>query len=81
MASQRFELSKTDVNVWKKNLFKWAWPMVGLYLVTIIGVLSQDRHVFSFTDFIPTQMAQGGIMLYVLERIYDIGNKFAAEGK
>ena len=71
MNLDKVTLSAPAQTKWSTNLLKFLIPVVLLYIGTISGVISQPNHIFGFKDFIPTQIALGGIILYVLNGIQD----------
>ena len=72
---QNLTLTKSNQNKWFHNIVVFLSPVFVLYLTTIVGVISQDNHSFSFTDFIPNTFAQGGIVLWFLNSALDYFRK------
>lgn len=72
-------LNKTDQNKWFKNIVVFLAPVGILYISTIIGVISQDNHSVSVNDFIPTQVATGGIILWFLNAALDYLRKLTSK--
>lgn len=74
----KVQLTKTQSNKFAHNVLVFLAPLGILYLSTIIGTVSQPFHNFSFMDFVPGQVAQGGLILYVLNAIMDFLRKISA---
>lgn len=62
----KFTLDKKLQTKWLNNILVFLAPVIALYLTTVIGVISQDNHVFKLLDFIPNAFARGGIVLWFL---------------
>lgn len=71
-------LTKKDQSKWLHNLLVFLAPLGVLYLTTVIGVISQESHVFSWQDLIPTTFAQGGMVLWILNTLLDYLRKLRA---
>lgn len=75
MISKRFEMRPQDWEAVKYQAIKFAGPILIMYLSPIIFVITQEietrTFVFSLSYFVPSQIVIGGIILYVLNRIYD----------
>lgn len=74
--SAQYKLSKTDKNKWVVNLKRFIAPLAILYVLQVVGTLSVDGHLFAPQDFYPSQMTQGGMVLYVMNSALDIFNKW-----
>lgn len=68
---EKVTLNKTNQSRWVHNLLVFLAPVGILYISTIIGVISQAGHVISINDFVPTQVALGGIILWFLNAALD----------
>lgn len=65
------KLSTVDTNKFLNNLMVFLAPVGILYLTTVIGIISIPNHLISIKDLIPTQIALGGMILYVLNFCLD----------
>lgn len=65
-------LTREDI---QKSLY-WAWvflaPLGALYLGSIQTLLLTPGHVFYAQDLIPNNIVIGGMVLYLIERFYDL---------
>jgi len=77
--SQQFELNKTDVGQWQRNLIKFVVPLALVYLTSVIATLSVSTNIVEFSDFVPNNIAVGAIALYALNGLYDLLNKFVSK--
>ena len=68
---QNLILTKPNQSKFLHNILVFLSPVAVLYLTTVVGVISQEGHVFSFKDLIPTVFAQGGIVLWFLNAALD----------
>lgn len=68
---KQFVMTKTNWNDWFHNAKLFLAPVIILYLTSVIGVISQEGHVFSLKDLYLTTFVQGGIALYVLNSTLD----------
>lgn len=73
-----FKLTEPKQTKWVHNLMVFLAPLGILYLTTVIGVISQPFHAFSFQDLVPNQVAVGGMVLWVLNAILDYLRKLQA---
>lgn len=74
----KFTLNKIDQKKWQKNLIVFLAPVGVMYLTTFIGLISQEAHMFSFHDFVPTTFTLGGITLYFANAALDYLKKLEA---
>jgi hypothetical protein len=70
-----WKLNKPELKKWFHNLQVFLAPVIVLYLTTVVGVISQAGHAFSFQDLIPNTFAQGGIVLWFLNAALDYFRK------
>lgn len=73
-----WKLNKPELKKWFRNLQIFLAPVIILYLTTVIGVIAQTGHVFSFNDLVPNTFAQGGMVLWVLNTALDYFRKLRA---
>lgn len=64
-------LNQRNTEKFLRNTLSFLIPLFILYLTTVISVISQNGHLISLSDFIPTQLAIGGFTLYVLNALLD----------
>lgn len=85
MISKRFEMKPQDWVAVKDQAIKFLFPVVALYLSPIIFVITQEieagTFVFSLSYFVPSQLVIGGIVLFLLNRIYDPIIRYISEHK
>lgn len=75
----KFNLTTTDVNKWKKNAVRFLLPVVGLYVVSVSGVIMSNDGAFSPEYLIPSTFVLGGVVLYILNTGFDILTKWSNE--
>lgn len=75
MISKRFEMKPADWAAVQYQAIKFTGPILIMYLSPIIFVITQEienrTFIFSLSYFVPSQIVIGGIILYILNRIYD----------
>lgn len=74
--SDQYKLTKTDTQNWIVNMKRFIAPLAILYLVQVIATIGVDAHVVTVGDFLPNQMTQGGMILYVLNSLLDVFTKW-----
>lgn len=77
--SVKYKLSRTDKDKWVRNLKRFVAPVGIMYLMQVVATLSVDGHLFAPQDFYPSKITQGGMILYFLNSIMDIFNKWKDE--
>ena len=76
--SKPMSLNKTDYKLIVRSGLIFLAPVVLIYLTQVTGALSVQGHEFSYKDLIPSTFTQGGMVLFVLNRITDIIRKYIA---
>lgn len=66
---KKITLNKTDQSKFVNNLLVFLAPLGILYLTTVVGAVSQAP--LGFQDFIPNEVALGGMILWVLNTALD----------
>lgn len=75
----RFTLTNTDTNKWKRNVIRFLIPLGLMYFTLVIGAITNNGGLPEPEHFIPSQVALGGMILYVLNSAYDILTKYLAK--
>jgi hypothetical protein len=70
------KLNKADISKWLRNLLVFLAPVFIIYLMQVQGLLAQEGHTFSVSDFIPSVFTRGAMTLYVVNGLIDILRKF-----
>lgn len=73
--TESWKFEKADLQRWASNMIKFASPLIALYAGFVIAQINLDG--FSWSDFAPTNEVVGGLILYVLNAVYDASRKFA----
>lgn len=76
--SKPMSLNSTDMNNVLRSGLIFLSGLALMYITQIIGVIQTPNHLFSFGDLIPNTFTQGGMILYILNRLTDIIRKFVA---
>lgn len=74
----------SEINTLDKRDYKQALrrgllflaPLALLYITQVTGAIQQDGHTIMLKDFIPSSFTYGAVMLYVLNRLTDLINRF-----
>lgn len=74
--SERFEINKTDTKNWFHNLKLFTAPIIAIYLVSVLAVVTTDSNILGVEDFKPNQFTQNAMVVYVLNGILDAIRKF-----
>jgi hypothetical protein len=81
--SPKDELIKQDWQALAKRGILFLTPLVALYLTPIIATITEavlnKTFVFALSLFIPSQLVIGGMILYILNQIWDGVNRFMKE--
>lgn len=64
---------------WLVNVRKFGVLLAIMYLTTIVGVIQAPGHLVTLQDFIPSQVAIGGMIFYGLSIILDWLKKYSSE--
>lgn len=73
----KLTLNKTQSTKWLHNLLVFLAPVGVLYLTTVVGAISQAP--LGWFDFIPNEVALGGIILWFLNTALDYLRKVQAQ--
>lgn len=65
----QLQLKKPEQKKWFHNILVFLSPVGILYLTTVVGAVSTAP--LGFQDFIPGEIALGGMILFVLNGILD----------
>lgn len=77
MQSKRFSLNKKDYEIMITRAKEYLIPLAGLYVGT---VLLNTKDGFQWSDFYLSELQQGGLVLYILNRIH-LGIQLFRDGK
>jgi hypothetical protein len=77
--SERFVLTKQDVEKWLLNARQFLAPLGLIYFGAVIAGVGKDG--FQPTDFIVDGMVTGAMILYILNAFYDLFSKWSDEAK
>jgi len=69
-------LNRADVDKWTKNMIVFIAPVALVYLAQITGTISQADNIIELSDFVPSQVTLGAMILYVINSVTDIIKKF-----
>jgi hypothetical protein len=73
------KITKKEKNKWIENQIEFLKPLFGFILITylapIILLLSNESHVLSLADFVPSSMVINAIAFYIINALYDFGRR------
>ena len=76
MESKFCRLNILDLKRFFRSAVVWLAPLGVLYFSEILVSLQAPGHRFVLEDLYPSQFAIGGIVLYIINRLYDLSLKF-----
>lgn len=76
--SERFDLTRTDTKNWFHNLKIFTAPIIVIYLVSVLAVVTTGSNILGVEDFKPNQFTQNAMVVYVLNGVLDVIRKFVA---
>lgn len=76
--SQAFSITPEQKAKWLYNSLVFLAPLVLIYLT---GVITAIQDGFAWSDFVPTILVQGAMVLYVLNVLMDFFKKFVPATK
>jgi hypothetical protein len=79
VASDRFVLTKQDVEKWGQNLRAYLAPLGLIYIGAVIPSVMRDG--FQLNDLIVDGPVTGAMALYLLNSLYDLFSKWSDEKK
>lgn len=77
--SGQFSLNRQDQKDWVHNFILFLAPLGSMYLIAVVGAIQANNNLFDYRHFIPSQMVQGAIVLYVLNTLLDLLRKYVSD--
>lgn len=74
ITTQANQFDSLDRQKWVKNLVKMLWPLATIYLTMLVANITFDG--FQFTDFVPSMLVLGSMILYAVNTVFDAVNKY-----
>jgi hypothetical protein len=75
------ELRREDVVRSLNNAKRFLAPLGAIYIASLLPVFSDPNNTTELRDFVPSQLAQGAMILYILNFVNDVFNKWKEETK
>lgn len=75
----KITLDKPYLKKWVNNLLVFLTVPISMYLLSVVGVVSQTGHVFNFPDLVPNDFVRGGVVLWILNTALDYLRKLRAQ--
>lgn len=75
--STRFSLNAADIQNWINNLLLFLAPVFLIYVLAVTALIVGANGVVSLSDFVPSAITIGAMVLYVLNAITDLLRKYA----
>jgi len=79
MQSEPGKLNRVDLKKWMKNLVKFFIPLFSLYVGSVSAKINAGQADVSI--FFIDPLVAGGMILYVLNALMDLAQKFVAGPK
>ena len=73
--SQRFSLNKDDLKKWLRACLIWLAPLGVFYFGSVLLTLQADN-IFEISHLYPTNAVINGMVLYIIERLFDLSRRF-----
>ena len=77
--SEHFSLNRQDKKDWVHNFTLFLAPLASMYLIAVVGAIQSNNNLFDYRHFIPSQMVQGAIVLYILNTLLDLIRKYVSD--
>ena len=72
----KYTLTNEDYSKWGHNLLVFLIPLGTFYVASVVALISQQGHVVTFQDFIPSNSTISASVLYVGNALLDLFRKW-----
>lgn len=76
MVSKRFDFNIADYQAWVKNALWFTAPVILIYLVSVMSVVTEPGHTMKLVDFAVSEMTKTAIVVWILNRAVDFFRRY-----
>jgi len=76
MKSNRWQFNIEDYQAWVKNALWFTAPVILIYLVSVMSVVTEPGHTMKLTDFAVSEMTKTAIVVWILNRAVDFFRRY-----
>jgi hypothetical protein len=74
--SHRWQFSANDFNAFIQNALWFTAPVILIYLVSVLTLITEPSHTMSFADFVPNEATKTAVVVWVLNRAVDFFRRY-----
>lgn len=76
MKSNRWQFNIEDYQAWVKNALWFTAPVILIYLVSVLTLITQPEHTMRLIDFVPSEATKTAIVVWILNRAVDFFRRY-----
>lgn len=76
MKSNKWKFNIEDYQAWVKNALWFTAPVILIYLVSVLTLITQPEHTMSLVDFVPSEATKTAIAVWILNRAVDFFRRY-----
>lgn len=76
MKSNRFQFNIEDYQAWVKNALWFTAPVILIYLVSVLTLITEPKHAMTLMDFVPSEATKTAIVVWILNRAVDFFRRY-----
>lgn len=76
MKSNRWQFNIEDYQSWVKNALWFTAPVILIYLVSVLTLITQPEHTMRLVDFVPSEATKTAVVVWLLNRAVDFFRRY-----
>lgn len=76
MKSNKWKFNIEDYQAWVKNALWFTAPVILIYLVSVLTLITQPEHTMRLIDFVPSEATKTAIVVWLLNRAVDFFRRY-----
>lgn len=74
--SPKYTFNRKDLEAFIKNALWFTAPVILIYLVSVLTLITTPNHVMRLVDFIPNEATKTAIVVWILNRFVDFFRRY-----
>jgi hypothetical protein len=76
MKSNKWQFNIADYQAWVKNALWFTAPVILIYLVSVLTLITQPEHTMRLVDFVPSEATKTAVVVWILNRAVDFFRRY-----
>lgn len=76
MNNKKWQFNIADYQAWVKNALWFTAPVILIYLVSVMSVVTEPGHTMKLADFAVSEMTKTAIVVWILNRAVDFFRRY-----